>query len=118
WLLPVLFFMRNDPSEVGLQAYGADTAEARRAAANETPSVSMHQVFRSPEFWLIAGAMFTCGGTANGLIGTHLIPHEIQHGIDPVAAASTVSLMGTMNFFGTMMAGWLADRYEPRKMLA
>jgi sugar phosphate permease len=117
-IVPLFLFMRNDPADVGQRPYGADSAEARKAAAAEGPTLSLREVARRPEFWLIAGAMFTCGGTANGLIGTHLMPHSIEHGIAPVMAATTVSVMGAMNFIGTMLAGWLADRFEPRKMLA
>lgn len=118
-LVPVFLWMRNDPADMGLKPYGADSAAGRSAAAQaDIPRVALSQAFRAPEFWLLAGAMFTCGATANGLIGVHLIPHSIDHGIPEVAAAATVGVMGGMNVVGTMLSGWLTDRVEPRKLLA
>ena len=38
--------------------------------------------------------------TANGLIGTHLIPHEIDRGIPQIAAASLLGVMGALNMVG------------------
>jgi MFS family permease len=117
-LVPVFLWMRNDPAEVGLQPYGAESADGKLARTADRPPVPLSHAFRAPEFYLLAGAMFTCGATANGLVGTHLIPHSIDHGIPEVAAAATVGVMGGMNVVGTMLSGWLTDRVEPRKLLA
>lgn len=73
---------------------------------------------KTPTFWLLCGVYFVCGGTANGLIGTHLIPHALDRGFDPTAAATTVGIMGGMNFIGTLLSGWLTDRVDSRKLLA
>ena len=73
---------------------------------------------RTPEFWFLAGSFFICGATSNGLIGTHFIPHSIDHGIPEGVAAGTLALMGSLNFVGTVASGWLTDRYDPRKLLA
>jgi len=56
--------------------------------------------------------------TANGLIGTHLIPHAIERGIPQVTAAAAVGIMGGASFVGTTFAGWLVDRVDPRKVLS
>jgi MFS family permease len=71
-----------------------------------------------PTFWLLCGSFFVCGGTANGLIGTHLIPHEIEMGIPEVAAASILGIMGALNMVGTIFSGWMIDRVQPHKWLA
>ena len=117
-LVPVLLWMRNDPAEKGLQPYGAEQPGFRTHARDEAPTVPLTRAVQAPEFWLLAGSMFTCGATANGLIGTHLIPHSIDHGIPEVAAAATLGVMGAMNFVGTMASGWLTDRVDARRLLA
>jgi predicted MFS family arabinose efflux permease len=61
---------------------------------------------------------FICGATSNGLIGTHLMAHAIEHGFTTNVAASVLALMGVMNFVGTLASGWLTDRYPPRRLLA
>jgi sugar phosphate permease len=116
-LLPVLLLMRNRPADVGLEPYGgAAPAEAARPA--EGLFALTRRAVRVPEFWLLSGTFFVCGATSSGLVGTHLIPHSIDHGIPEVAAAGAVALMGTMNFVGTVASGWLTDRIDPRKLLA
>ncbi|MBI4493514.1 MAG: MFS transporter [Chloroflexi bacterium] len=116
--LPVLLWMRDDPADIGLRPYGADGAEARRAAQPDAPAISLFGALRTPDFWLLAGAYFVCGATSGGLIGTHFIPHSIDHGIPEMTAAATFGVMGGMNFVGTIGAGWLTDRVDPRKLLA
>ena len=117
-LLACFTWMRNDPADVGTTPYGAGTAAALAAQQQEGPSIGIGQAIRTPEFWLLAGSFFVCGGTANGLVGTHFIPHSIDHGIPPETAAATYGVMGMMNIVGTLFAGWLTDRMDPRRILA
>jgi sugar phosphate permease len=114
-LVPVLFLMRSDPSEVGQRPLGA---------TSDTPLVPpkadlgiMSQALRHPDFWLLAITFYICGATSNGLIGQHLIPHAVDHGLTQPIAASMVALMGAFNFVGTIASGWLTDRYDPRRLL-
>ena len=126
-MIPLIFlWMRDDPADVGLKAYGAGDPGAAsgaplaslRGVSSGSASVSLSEVFCSSTFWLLAGASFICGGTANGLIGTHLIPHSIDRGFPQVTAAATVGVMGGLNFVGSVLSGWMIDRVQPRKWLA
>ena len=117
-LVPLLLFMRDRPAEVGLRPYGeTDESQARERAQDErrTPLAA---ALRSRDFWLLAGSFFVCGYTSNGLIGTHLIPHAVEHGFTEVTAANTLALLGSLNIVGTLASGWLTDRYDPRRLLA
>lgn len=126
-LLPLIYlFMRDDPSEVGLEPYGAGqpgaagsvAAASLRGMPAKNATITAREVVSHPTFWLLAGSFFVCGGTANGLIGTHLIPHEIEIGIPQIAAASLLGLMGALNMVGTIFSGWMIDRVQPQKWLA
>lgn len=122
-LIPlVVLWMRDDPSKIGILPYGADSArmEARRqaAAGRPTDAVSFREAVKTSNFWLLAGSFFVCGGTSAGLIATHLVPHAIERGIPEVAAATTIGVMGGMNFVGTLLSGWLTDKVNTRKLLA
>lgn len=118
-LLPiVLLLMRDDPADVGLKPLGAPPEYVPPAAAVAGFAVIMGRAVRTPEFWLLSGSFFICGATSNGVIGTHFIAHSIDHGIPEVTAASALALMGGMNFAGTLVSGWLTDRFDPRKLLA
>jgi len=126
-LLPLIYLlMRDNPSDVGLEAYGAGQsgagvsggAASLRGIPARNASITLREVLRHPTFWLLAGSFFVCGGTANGLIGVHLIPHEIEIGIPEVAAASLVGVMGGLNIVGTVFSGWMVDRVQPQRWLA
>jgi sugar phosphate permease len=126
-LIPLVFLlMRDDPGDVGLEPYGSGEQGAApgvplaslRGVSKGSGSAPLAEVFRSSTFWLLAGSFFICGGTANGLIGTHLIPHSIDNGIPQVTAAAMVGVMGGLNFVGTVLSGWMIDRVEPRKWLS
>jgi MFS family permease len=119
-IVPVVLLMRDSPSQVGRRAYGDDGSPAAAAAdaveaARATP---LREAVKSRDFQLLAASFFICGYTSNGLIGTHLIPHAVEHGFTEVTAAGAVALMGTMNIFGTLASGWLTDRYDNRRLLA
>ena len=126
-LLPLIYlFMRDDPSEVGLEPYGAGQPGAAsstgttslRGIPAKNATITARDVISHPTFWLLSGSFFVCGGTANGLIGTHLIPHEIDRGIPQIAAASLLGVMGALNMVGTIFSGWMVDRVQPQKWLA
>lgn len=126
-LLPVIFlFMRDDPSQIGMEAYGAGqpavattaSASSLRGARSAEAMITLRQVFTTPTFWLLAGSFSICGSTAGGLIGTHLIPYEIDQGVPQVTAASVVGIMGGLNFVGTVLSGWMTDKVQPKKWLA
>jgi predicted MFS family arabinose efflux permease len=78
----------------------------------------LRQGARSRDFWLLAGSFFICGASTNGLIGTHLIPACIDHGISEVRAAGLLATMGVFDFIGTTGSGWLSDRWNNRYLLS
>lgn len=113
----VLLIVRDSPAQAGVQAYGAENAPAGEAvaAARTTP---MSEAVRTRDFWLLAGSFFVCGFTSNGLIGTHLIPHALEHGFTSNVAAGALALIGAFNVVGTICSGYLTDRFNPRILLA
>jgi len=116
----VALFMRNEPSDVGLRPYGA-TVEAPQLPVGgnpfETALSALGRGVKSRDFWLLAGSFFICGASTNGLIGTHLIPASMEHGIPEVTAASLVATMGVFDLVGTTLSGWLTDRWDSRYLL-
>src|SRR5437588_278177 len=72
---------------------------------------------RSRDFWLLAGSFFICGASTTGLIGTHLIPASIDHGMAEVTAASLLAVIGVFDVVGTLASGYLTDRFDSRLLL-
>lgn len=114
-LVPALFLMRDRPQDMGLEPVGEATKATAAVDARLTP---LRQAIRTRDFWLLAASFFICGYTTNGLIGTHLLPHTLEHGFVEADIAGALGIMGIMNIFGTLASGWLSERYDNRKLLA
>ncbi|MFD8372885.1 MFS transporter [Streptomyces sp. NPDC059688] len=116
WLL-----LRDHPADVGLKPYGAAEFVPKPApvtgAARRTVSVLSGAV-RTGTFWLLAGTFAICGASTNGLVQTHFVPAEHDHGMPITTAASLLAVIGVFDVVGTIASGWFTDRYEPRRLLA
>jgi sugar phosphate permease len=116
-----LAFVRESPATVGALPYGADAGYAPPPARAGNPAAvavrTLLRASRSRDFWLLAGTFFVCGASTNGLIGTHLIPACVDHGITEVRAAGLLATMGIFDLFGTTLSGWLSDRWDSRRLL-
>ena len=119
----VLLLMCDRPSDIGLRPFG-DTGTAPLAApppAN-APIVAaalgtLRDAGRTRVFWILFATFFICGASTNGLIQVHLIPMCGDFGIPQVQAASLLAAMGIFDFVGTILSGWLSDRYDNRWLL-
>jgi sugar phosphate permease len=112
--------LRNRPADVGLTAYGATEADATPVNVG-SPVLNAFRGLRigvrSRDFWLLGGSFFICGASTNGLIGTHLIPASMDHGMAEVAAASLLAVIGVFDVVGTLASGYLTDRFDSRWLL-
>ena len=117
-LVPIALLMSDRPEHVGRKPYGEGVLVTAEVRAEDQRSTPLRTALRTRDFWLLAASFFVCGYTSNGLVGTHLIPHAVEHGFTEVTAASAVALLGSMNIVGTLASGWFTDRYDNRKLLA
>ena len=116
--LVVLFWLKDKPSDLGLLPYGAsESAPPSTQNVARTPVRALLWAARRREFWVLAGTFFVCGASTNGLIGTHLIPACMDHGIPEVTAAGMLAAMGIFDLLGTTASGWLTDRFNSRYLL-
>jgi sugar phosphate permease len=116
----VLAVVRESPAAVGLLPYGATTATPpppRRGNPAVVAVATLGRAVHHRDFWLLAGTFFVCGASTNGLIGTHLIPACLDHGIPEVRAAGLLATMGLFDLVGTTASGWLTDRWDSRRLL-
>ena len=112
--------MRDRPGRRRPDAVRRDGADPPPAPAGNpfTAAIAgLATARRARAFWLLAGSFFICGASTNGLIGTHLIPAAMDHGLGEVPAASLLALIGVFDIVGTTCSGWLTDRYDPRMLL-
>lgn len=121
--LLVLALVRDRPSDLGLAPYGGEPISASAGAARPsamtlaTPFRVLAEAAGHRTFWLLAGTFFICGLSTNGLVQTHFISLCGDRGMSAVPAASVLAMMGAFDFVGTVLSGWLSDRYDNRKLL-
>ena len=116
----VALFMRDRPADVGLRAYGATEADEPPPPLQNPVRAALGGLAmgaRNRNFWLLAGSFFICGASTNGLIGTHLIPASMDHGMAEVTAASLLAVIGVFDVIGTLASGYLTDRFDSRWLL-
>ena len=119
----VLLLMRDRPSDVGLRPFGDQGTEPLAPPSpNKAPILAaalgtLRDCSKSSVFWVLFATFFICGASTNGLIQVHLIPMCLDFGIPQVQAASLLAAMGVFDFFGTIVSGWLSDRYDNRWLL-
>jgi sugar phosphate permease len=116
----VLVFLRNRPEDAGLRAYGAKDDDPLAPPRGNPVAIAFRGLAVASgnrNFWLLAATFFICGASTNGLIGTHLIPASIDHGMAAVTAASLLAVIGIFDVAGTTISGALTDRVDSRKLL-
>ena len=117
-----LCFMRNRPSDLGLQPFGELPGTPVAAVSTQrmtffTPFVVLREAAGHRTFWVLAATFFICGLSTNGLVQTHFISLCGDNGMGAVPAASVLAMMGAFDLVGTIGSGWLSDRYDNRKLL-
>ena len=117
----VLFFVRNHPSDLGVDAFGAEPGttppRVRQTGAVSRALAGLRDASRTRSFWALAAAFFICGATTNGLVGVHFIPSAHDHGMPVTVAAGLLAVVGVFDIVGTIASGWLTDRVNPRYLL-
>ena len=113
-------FLRDDPSQMGLQPDGdpepPDEGPAKTPNRLRGPLEvdRWAQAFRSWPIWQLSGSYFVCGFTTS-IISIHFVPFAIGQGISPVLAATIFSFMMALNMVGSLSAGFVSDRFGGSK---
>ncbi len=119
----MMLLMRDYPGDVGLAPYGeAFEAKPPRQATSlaallASPLVALRDAAQTRTFWVLFLTFFVCGLSTNGLIQMHWITLCGDFGVAPVNAAGALAVIGVFDFIGTILSGWLSDRYDNRWLL-
>ncbi len=119
----VLALMRDRPSDLGLAPYGERDIVPPPAQQHGlgtlllSPLLALREASGSRVFWVLFATFFVCGLSTNGLIQTHWISMCGDFGVAPVGAAGILAAIGVFDFVGTIVSGWLSDRYDNRWLL-
>ena len=120
--LPLAYiFIRNHPSEKGLQPDGDTQDESQIAATERRRGVlevdQWYESFRSAPMWQISAAYTVCGVTT-GIIAAHFVPYARDLGVSASMAATVFGVMMGLNVLGGLGAGMLSDRFGRKNVLA
>ena len=121
-IFPLLFlFIRTYPYEKNSTAYGDLTLDVHSDTLSKPKPkavLSIFQLLKKKEFLFLMIPFFVCGVTTTGLMDTHLIPFAQYCGFSPTLTGVAVSLLAGFNIIGTVLSGYLADRWSCRHILA
>lgn len=100
------FFLRKDPSDMGLLPDGAKHIESK---VNIRPEgLSLPEASRTLSFWFLLVVWIFLGISVH-LTFTHVVPHATDLGISPASAAVIISLIGIAAIPGRIISGRMSD---------
>ena len=116
-LPPILLWVVGDPSEVGQHPDGRAAPRVPSPATEEGPDgPTFATIVRERDFWLMAlgfGFVFAAPvGT-----GLYIAPFMSEQGIELGRASFVLASMALFGGVGALLAGALADRFDPRHVL-
>jgi len=116
-VIPTGLLIRNNPRELGAEAYGDGPTHAFGAGTRRVGSeMAGRDALRSLPFWTIALTHFACCAAHSGAI-FHMVAHAMDQGIATMASATLLSASGLSSIFGRLGTGVLADRFGAKPTL-
>jgi MFS family permease len=110
-IIPAAFLIRRAP-----QALAEAPTPASDVAPAEPRPAGIGAIFRTPQFFILAGVFFLCCGAHSGPI-FHTVSYAILCGATPLAAASIYSVEGLAGLFGRVVFGMAADRIGVKRII-
>ena len=110
-IIPAAFLIRRAPTvQREAPSPASDIAPAEPRPAN------MAAIFRTPQFFILAGVFFLCCAAHSGPI-FHTVSYAMLCGASALAAASIYSVEGFAGLFGRVIFGVLADRLGVKRVI-
>ncbi|QQR40651.1 MFS transporter [Devosia rhizoryzae] len=110
-IIPAAFLIRRAPAAM---------AEAPSPTSDVVPAeprpTNMGAIFRTPQFFVLAGVFFLCCAAHSGPI-FHTVSYAMLCGASALAAASIYSVEGVAGLFGRVFFGLLADRIGVKRVI-
>ena len=87
------------------------------APARQTVAEAFREACGHTGFWLLTTGFFVCGFHL-AFVAVHLPAYLIDKGMPNWLAAATLTLVGACNIIGTLVCGYLGQRFEKKRVLA
>jgi MFS family permease len=117
-VMPVGYLLfANRPADKGLEPYGYVPGESNaRGRSDGGVAMTLREALRSPDIWRLTLGFFACGFTMS-FASTHFIAFAEDMGIEPMAAADALGIVGACSLAGGLSAGYLGDRFSRKNVL-
>jgi OFA family oxalate/formate antiporter-like MFS transporter len=115
-LTAAALFLKRDPGQIGASPLGMDE-KAGTWADLQNRGLSLSEAFRTRSFWIL-NLISLCDALLVNVMIVHIVPHVITLGIDPLRAATVLSLAAGVSIPARIAMGHLADRMGNRRGLA
>jgi predicted MFS family arabinose efflux permease len=113
--IPLAWLFRKEDGE-GSAASADPLTAARDATAPMRLGEQLRLAARDRSYWFLNAGFFTCGFHIAFLV-THF-PGELKLcGLSANVAANSLVLIGSFNFGGSVLVGWLGGRYRMKSIL-
>jgi MFS family permease len=119
-ILPAMRWMYSKPEDYGLEPDGdlplADTGTPGSSPVVREVSWTRHDAIRTRAFWLVTLAV-SLQNWAGGAVNLHQIPHLVDKGLEPEAAALIISLVAVFAGGGALLEGILDTKLGARRTM-
>jgi len=125
-ILPIAFFMKRRPEDIGLEPDGISNSEIIDIGINKKKEVLNHQkedislsllvVSRLPSFYLLVTA-FTIGYIMFPGINLHLVPYLTDQGLSSGVSVGVLATLSGSGIIGSLIFGLCADKIDARKLV-
>lgn len=96
---------------------GKDSASGAAQAQEQKLSSAIHEAFNHRAFILLTTGFFVCGFHV-AFIGVHFPAYVKDLGMTAQVGALSLSLIGLMNIFGSLISGWVGKRWSMKSGLS
>lgn len=104
--------IRNDPSEVGQVAPGAETQSGMRTTAVAQPGMSRNRAIKTSAFWLLALTLILTSFSSN--VNSYINPYSQQIGMSAAMAGFVSAMIQLGVFVNKILLGHICDRKGAR----
>ncbi len=121
-VLPLSFVFRHRPEQYGYHPDGqkevpSPSSPASTLAQPAQLNIRVAQVLKSATFWRIAMTFMVHAMLVSSVI-THIMPYLSSIGVDRTRAGLAAMMLPIMSISGRAGFGWLADRFDRRRVVA
>ena len=116
WIIsfPLVFFtMIYDPKKLNIKESKYLSQNTQKTSDRNESSISLKGAFKSKAFWLLSMVGFLTYFIHTG-VNIHQAAYLIDKGLNPLIAASALTIMALGTGFGSVITGWATDKFSSK----